>query len=325
MGPSLFVPERRLRCPAPAGRRWLRRAAALALVSALPALAAGSATAAPLSSDEPRQLGSRADAPTWDDNVAGMAEAWAFEAGAAGPVDVVNVRLDRRFVSRRTSRPNARLIAGIYDDAGGRPGTLLGKGTISDFDHRAWNTVPITPVELEKGETYWIAVMGRNEAIWLKTHGGGLGTSPSVTSPKNQSDLLATWRSDRTFPKDGPAAMYAAESYDVLVFTKGATGGVDEGVEALRRLADADEVTFDVTDDASDFTEENLANYRVVVFLNNAGDVLDDDQQDAFEAYFRGGGGFLGIHSAIEAEPDWAFMTDVLGTRAEGRTDPVVA
>ena len=67
------------------------------------------------------------------------------------------------------------------------------------------------------------------------------------------------------------------------MFTKGATGGATEGVAALRSLADHNEVTFDVTDDACAFTESNLAKYRVVVFLNNAGELLDDGQQAAFE------------------------------------------
>ena len=111
----------------------------------------------------------------------------------------------------------------------------------------------------------------------------------------------------------------------MLVFTKGSTGNATQGVAALRSLARANEVTFDVTDDASAFTESNLAKYRVVVFLNNAGELLNGDQQGAFEDYVRGGGGFLGVHSAIEAEPDWQFMSDLLGTRASGRTDPLSA
>ena len=111
----------------------------------------------------------------------------------------------------------------------------------------------------------------------------------------------------------------------MLVFTKGATGGVAEGVAALRALPDAQEVTFDVTDDASKFNDANLAKYRAVVFLNNSGELLDAAQQTSFEKYFRAGGGFLGVHSAIEAEPDWQFMTDLLGTRSTGRTDPLSA
>ncbi len=44
-------------------------------------------------------------------------------------------------------------------------------------------------------------------------------------------------------------------------------------------------------------------------------------QQSAFERYFHGGGGFFGIGAAIEAEPGWEFLSDLLGTRASGMTD----
>ena len=54
------------------------------------------------------------------------------------------------------------------------------------------------------------------------------------------------------------------------------------------------------------------------MFLNTAGDVLSDSEQTAFENYFKDGGGFLGIHSAIVTEPAWPFMTQLLGTRAVG-------
>ena len=162
-------------------------------------------------------------------------------------------------------------------------------------------------------------------AITIKTNFGRNGPSASVTSRPGGKVLPANFRTDNVYPKDGPASIYAVERYNVLVFTKNATGGAAEGVAGLRALANANEVTFDVTDDASKFTESNLAKYRVVVFLNNAGELLDGDQQSAFEDYFRGGGGFLGIHSAIEAEPGWQFMSDLLGTRATGRTDPLSA
>ena len=58
-----------------------------------------------------------------------------------------------------------------------------------------------------------------------------------------------------------------------------------------------------------------------MVFLNTSGDVLTDDQQAAFEEYYHAGGGFVGVGSAVETEPDWPFLTEVLGTRATGRTD----
>ena len=75
----------------------------------------------------------------------------------------------------------------------------------------------------------------------------------------------------------------------------------------------------------SKFTDAGLAPYKAVVFLNTTGDVLDTAQQTAFEKYFSAGGGFLGIGSAIETEPDWQFFTDILGTRSTGATEAVQA
>jgi PKD repeat protein/glucose/arabinose dehydrogenase/type 1 glutamine amidotransferase len=122
----------------------------------------------------------------------------------------------------------------------------------------------------------------------------------------------------------GTATASAADPYNVLVFTKNATVGAAEGVAALQASAPAD-ATFDVSDDASKFTATGLAPYKAVVFLNTSGDVLDNTQQTAYETYFKAGGGFLGIGSAIETEPDWAFFTSLLGTRSSGRTDALQA
>ena len=303
-----------------------RFVAPLAVLIAALALAAPAAAAPTLSGDDPPALGHRDVLPTGDINAPRMAEAFSFKATADGPVDIVNVWLDRHWDRTKVGRPGARLIAGIYGDTNGRPGALLGQGSLTTFTYRAWNTVPIAATELEKGKTYWITFMGlADEFVYRTSTTPCTGTSPSVTSPTGLSALPDPWRTNRVFPTDSPISAYAAERYNVLVFTKGSTGNTTQGVAGLRALARANEVTFDVTDDASAFTESNLAKYRAVVFLNNAGELLNADQQDAFEDYFRGGGGFLGIHSAIEAEPDWQFMSDLLGTRAEGRTDPLSA
>jgi PKD repeat protein/glucose/arabinose dehydrogenase len=93
-------------------------------------------------------------------------------------------------------------------------------------------------------------------------------------------------------------------------------------VAAIRKLGQQNRFTVDATGDAAAFTATNLDRYAAVVFLNTAGDNLDDAQQAAFAAYFTAGGGFVGIHAAIEAEPEWQFMSDVLGTRAAGVTGP---
>ena len=69
----------------------------------------------------------------------------------------------------------------------------------------------------------------------------------------------------------------------------------------------------DATEDAGAFTDENLARYRAVVFLNTTGDVLDAAQQDDFERYIQAGGGYVGIHSATDTEYDWPWYGRLAG------------
>ncbi|GAA0399086.1 hypothetical protein GCM10009541_47700 [Micromonospora gifhornensis] len=116
--------------------------------------------------------------------------------------------------------------------------------------------------------------------------------------------------------------------YKVLVFTRSADGAhpaTSASVDAIRQLGKQRRFTVDVTDDARKFREPHLKQFRAVVFLNTSGEVLDDDQRAAFEKYLRAGGGFVGVHSAIEAEPGWDFLDEVLGTRAVGAATPASA
>ncbi|MEU1838505.1 ThuA domain-containing protein [Micromonospora chersina] len=118
-----------------------------------------------------------------------------------------------------------------------------------------------------------------------------------------------------------PAPVSNGIQYKVLVFTRSAGGNnaaTAAGVQAVQKLGQERRFTVEVTNDPRKFDQAHLKQFRAVVFLNTAGDVLDDAQQAAFEAYYRDGGGFVGVHSAIEAEPDWSFLTNVLGTRATG-------
>jgi PKD repeat protein/type 1 glutamine amidotransferase len=118
-----------------------------------------------------------------------------------------------------------------------------------------------------------------------------------------------------------PAPSSSGIQYKVLVFTKAAAethASTAAGVTAIRQLGNQFRFTVEVTNDSRKFDESHLKQFRAVVFLNTSGDVLNGTQQAAFEEYYRDGGGFVGIHSAIETEPDWSFLTDILGTRAAG-------
>ena len=63
--------------------------------------------------------------------------------------------------------------------------------------------------------------------------------------------------------------------------------------------------TVTCAEDAAAFTESNLARFQTVVFMSTTGDVLNDSQQAAFEAYIRQGGGYVGVHAAADTEYDW--------------------
>jgi type 1 glutamine amidotransferase len=104
--------------------------------------------------------------------------------------------------------------------------------------------------------------------------------------------------------------------FRVLVFTK--TSGfrhdsIPRGIALVHSLGAANGFSVDTTDDASRFTRKTLGRYRVVVFLNTTGNVLDARQQAAFEGWVRRGGGWVGVHSAADTEYDWPFYGTLLG------------
>lgn len=112
-----------------------------------------------------------------------------------------------------------------------------------------------------------------------------------------------------------PVAMAAANER-VLVFTSTAKfrhDSIPTAVSTLRLLAERERMAVDQSENAADFNDANLARYRVVVFANTTGDVLDATQQQAMETFIRAGGGFMGVHSAADTEYDWPWYGQLVG------------
>jgi len=110
----------------------------------------------------------------------------------------------------------------------------------------------------------------------------------------------------------------------ILVFNK--TDGyfhesTDAGVEALRQLCRDNNIKMDVTDNGEKFVEANLLRYAAVVFFNTAGDVLDQQQEKALEQYIHAGGGFVGIHTAIDTEHNWDWYGKLIGAKFASQTE----
>ena len=109
----------------------------------------------------------------------------------------------------------------------------------------------------------------------------------------------------------------AEPALSVLVFSKTAGfrhDSIPAGIAAIQALGGQNNYRVESTEDASMFADENLAHYRVVVFLNTTGDVLDPGEQAAFERFIRRGGGFVGIHAASDTEYDWPWYGGLVGT-----------
>jgi len=89
---------------------------------------------------------------------------------------------------------------------------------------------------------------------------------------------------------------------------------IASSVEAIRRLGAENGFAVDVSDDPAVFTPANLKQYRAVVFSNSNNEAFATDaQREAFQDYIRGGGGFVGIHSASGSERKWPWYWSLLG------------
>ncbi|MFD6177414.1 MULTISPECIES: ThuA domain-containing protein [unclassified Isoptericola] len=122
-------------------------------------------------------------------------------------------------------------------------------------------------------------------------------------------------------PAAVPRAAAEAEPFDALVFSKTAAfrhDSIETGVAAITQLGAEHGFTVTATEDAGAFTDANLAQYEVVVFLSTTGDVLDADQQAAFERYIEDGGGYAGVHAASDTEYDWPWYGELVGAYFKG-------
>ncbi|PWJ59584.1 hypothetical protein CLV98_102418 [Dyadobacter jejuensis] len=114
----------------------------------------------------------------------------------------------------------------------------------------------------------------------------------------------------------GCAFVAQAQQFKALLFTK--TAGfhhqsIHEGVDGVRQLGQRHNFSVDWQESGSVFNDKNLEKYDVVVFLNTTGDILNDEQQAAFERFIKSGKGWVGVHAAADTEYDWEWYTKLVG------------
>jgi uncharacterized protein len=104
----------------------------------------------------------------------------------------------------------------------------------------------------------------------------------------------------------------------VLVYTKNGKGyvhkNIPSAVKAIQKLGTEKGFQVDVSEDPTDFTEDNLKQYTFLLFPSTNNDVFDTDaQRVVFRRYIEAGGGFIGLHSAIGTERNWKWFKMMLG------------
>lgn len=114
----------------------------------------------------------------------------------------------------------------------------------------------------------------------------------------------------------------------VLVFSKTVGfnhGSIPDGIAMLQAIADSEGIMLESSVDASLFNPTDLSRFATVVWLSTTGDVLNQQQQTAFEAWLESGGGYVGIHAAADCEYDWDWYGDqLLGNGAWFQNHPSI-
>jgi hypothetical protein len=152
---------------------------------------------APLSPDSAASapsvlFGNQVVEPALDANPPGSAEAFPFSATTSGSTSSISVYVDSR--SHASS-----LIAGLYSDRNGHPGSLLTAGSLSRPARGAWNQVSVNSALVQSGQTYWVALLGASGQLYFRDLSNGACSSEN-SSQTNLSSLPASWTSGRSYP-----------------------------------------------------------------------------------------------------------------------------
>ena len=106
---------------------------------------------------------------------------------------------------------------------------------------------------------------------------------------------------------------------NILIFSKingFRHGSIDAGIEMINEFGENLNWTVDTTENGSDFNEDNLSQYDVVIWLNTSGNnLLTDAQQDAFRTFIQNSNGFIGVHAATDTYRDqsWPWYNELVG------------
>lgn len=194
----------------------------------------------------------------------------------------------------------------------------------------AGNTSPQTPAETGAEGTASPQGAPGNTAPGGMGAGGAFGRGRGGPGPHglgNSSVGIVQQPGYNTTPPELPADLKPG---GVLIYSK--TNGfrdepaVEASDAALSAIARMRGLQYFVTENGAVMTPETLSKFNLVIWNNNSGDTLNEDQKNAFKAWLEKGGVYFGIHGAggdpapvgaraaayagIRSESNWQWYVD---------------
>lgn len=112
-----------------------------------------------------------------------------------------------------------------------------------------------------------------------------------------------------SYETDAPKIDFPQGQTAVLLFSKSTAFRHSESIEAGKKvfaeLAKKNNWFLYDTEEGGVFNKDQLSKFRVVVFNNSTGRVLNDKQQKLLETYVENGGSLIGIHGAGDDSHHW--------------------
>lgn len=137
-----------------------------------------------------------------DSSPQGTAEAFRTTASASGMVTKLSIYVDGTSTAKK-------LVAGIYTDNGGYPGTLLAQGTLSAPAADKWNDIGLKPQSVTSGGAYWIAILGRNGVLRFRDGRSSTGELSETSAQTSLTTLPSTWVTGSVH-NQGPVSAYGS-------------------------------------------------------------------------------------------------------------------
>ncbi len=121
-----------------------------------------------------------------------------------------------------------------------------------------------------------------------------------------------------SYETNRPSLNIPADKPAILLFSKSTgfrhTGSIDTAKMVITEMARRNNWYLYETEEGGIFNPEQLRKFKVIIFNNSTGRVLNDEQQHALESHIDNGGSLIGIHGAGDDSHHWPwYEANLLG------------